>query len=174
MALSTYPLDGAPIVARNFSLIFLRGRVMRSYGLGLRVTATLQWGRTSMSAEGARVGHAGSRRRRASMGPHFYECGREYRQRRRLPDAGASMGPHFYECGRRLVTFQSSLVRKLQWGRTCMSAEGTKAIPMTTRIYLLQWGRTCMSAEGQSPDSPVMSTRCASMGPHLYECGRTI
>jgi hypothetical protein len=37
MALSTYPLDGAPIVARNFSLIFLRGRVMRSYGLGLRL-----------------------------------------------------------------------------------------------------------------------------------------
>ena len=37
MALSTYPRVSAPIAARISSFIFLRERIMRSYGLGRRL-----------------------------------------------------------------------------------------------------------------------------------------
>ena len=85
----------------------------------------LQWGRTFSSAESDKRPRRHLWRNQASMGPHFFKCGKcwtdFYVEMRRL---SASMGPHFFKCGKKLrrIASESNQVL-LQWGRTFSSAE---------------------------------------------------
>ena len=60
----------------------------------------------------------------ASMGPHFFKCGKRVGAQSHHPPAVASMGPHFFKCGKIKKESQQALVQSaLQWGRTFSSAE---------------------------------------------------
>ena len=86
---------------------------------------TLQWGRTFSSAESTRLPTTGRRRDKASMGPHFFKCGKT-----NIVVAGHTYKP-----------------LELQWGRTFSSAERRRKSEMISSTASLQWGRTFSSAE---------------------------
>ena len=114
--------------------------------------AMLQWGRTFSSAERFdSAEEARSYAETASMGPHFFKCGKNgsrsdtaspsngfngaalFQVRKDPVEMGvdptqtkASMGPHFFKCGKRKVQVncnKNGVV--LQWGRTFSSAESS-------------------------------------------------
>ena len=109
----------------------------------------------------------------ASMGPHFFKCGKKWTKRRRLLAAisfngaalfqvrkgsqswegaegedGASMGPHFFKCGK-----QCSFCWRFIGGYASMGPHFFKCgkpaflrgLPLMDAA--LQWGRTFSSAE---------------------------
>ena len=61
----------------------------------------LQWGRTFSSAERYDYAELVYRDVTASMGPHFFKCGKFIAtDRDGFADLFASMGPHFFKCGK--------------------------------------------------------------------------
>ena len=121
-------------------------------GNGTFRNISLQWGRTFSSAERKIQSGKPTGRRKASMGPHFFKCGKMLRipcvyrfparfngaalfQVRKAVMLGpvvpgwrrASMGPHFFKCGKESLLIDSHLSAcQLQWGRTFSSAERKK------------------------------------------------
>ena len=61
----------------------------------------LQWGRTFSSAERSPFTKAAVADLPASMGPHFFKCGKVDGINHRAERSLASMGPHFFKCGKR-------------------------------------------------------------------------
>ena len=60
----------------------------------------------------------------------------------------ASMGPHFFKCGKRgEYDREAAGLKKLQWGRTFSSAERPGQALRAQYHATLQWGRTFSSAE---------------------------
>ena len=110
----------------------------------------------------------------------------------------ASMGPHFFKCGKSKYTpAPTSSARELQWGRTFSSAErwkkgnlcgvlcfcfngaalfqvrkGMNPAAHVLHVFVLQWGRTFSSAERPPPLNQEATRRSASMGPHFFKCGK--
>ena len=110
---------------------------------------------------------------KASMGPHFFKCGKKSGRDNSRPPTRASMGPHFFKCGKVWISLPSSLYPSmLQWGRTFSSAESVESRMCQSVGVSLQWGRTFSSAERALPI--VVHARCwgASMGPHFFKCGK--
>ena len=60
----------------------------------------LQWGRTFSSAESHSLYDEDFRKCEASMGPHFFKCGKTAMAASIEAAAMASMGPHFFKCGK--------------------------------------------------------------------------
>ena len=162
--------------------------------------AKLQWGRTFSSAE-SRLHHWNYPRRLvASMGPHFFKCGKEAKEwMLESIKQMASMGPHFFKCGkskpkasgpRRVRRFNGAALfqvrkvdlliaqlgdnEKLQWGRTFSSAESPHGILARLQPSKLQWGRTFSSAERSSCRKENVRDCGASMGPHFFKCGKPV
>ena len=133
----------------------------------------------------------------ASMGPHFFKCGKTTKGSESGNSFRASMGPHFFKCGKLVssggvyigrVCFNGAAlfqVRKgeqaskraswqasLQWGRTFSSAERWDDGDWKRDFILLQWGRTFSSAERAGRLFPVGLFSAASMGPHFFKCGK--
>ena len=61
---------------------------------------SLQWGRTFSSAEKRDVSAVFVAGVLASMGPHFFKCGKSQRRNFFVAHRRASMGPHFFKCGK--------------------------------------------------------------------------
>ena len=89
-------------------------------------------------------------------------------------DSAASMGPHFFKCGKSLARNQRREERfMLQWGRTFSSAERKPNEEMrANRTAGLQWGRTFSSAESAAAEAAKPTIVAASMGPHFFKCGK--
>ena len=110
----------------------------------------LQWGRTFSSAEKCLLARSSTRVNRASMGPHFFKCGKP-----KWRNKGGRGRP------------------ALQWGRTFSSAEKTSAAFCLCLRDRLQWGRTFSSAEKFIEQNEKIIQGIASMGPHFFKCGKT-
>ena len=168
-------------------------------GLSSQFSATanvmLQWGRNLSVAEGAPTcgrrcaaccfnGAATFRlrkvprfrhdrcRRRASMGPQPFGCGRREDGFGWGGGGQASMGPQPFGCGRSIITWlvkpsqcfngaatfrlRKALTRlekfydnpALQWGRNLSVAEGPYKKVRVGAVKMLQWGRNLSVAEG--------------------------
>ena len=109
----------------------------------------LQWGRTFSSAESERPFCIANNGQQASMGPHFFKCGK---------GSNTTLVPAWTPCFNGAALFQ---VRK---GRPIFS--------LLIIGNLLQWGRTFSSAESGSRRDVGAGWRRASMGPHFFKCGK--
>ena len=109
----------------------------------------LQWGRTFSSAES--VGLRLNRRhvRPASMGPHFFKCGKCWRRSPQLAEAIASMGPHFFKCGKVI------------------------SAPLRAFRYWASMGPHFFKCgKVELPATEFLRRIEASMGPHFFKCGK--
>ena len=123
-----------------------RLRKVRAHATEGHATRALQWGRNLSVAEGRWWAGEGGRRRRASMGPQPFGC------------------------GRRVPTPATVMRTALQWGRNLSVAEGSSLAPGALQICALQWGRNLSVAEGRG--GAVRKVAAASMGPQPFGCGR--
>ena len=98
--------------------------------LSLSLSLALQWGRTFSSAESPLAPVAAGATQAASMGPHFFKCGKKSdlegtsarilgfngaalfqvrkgwrKAKEKLGFLNASMGPHFFKCGKRTLRY---------------------------------------------------------------------
>ena len=133
----------------------------------------LQWGRTFSSAESAGASSADVRVRFASMGPHFFKCGKKgaktHEQHIKKRFNGAAL---FQVRKAKIMKPFAHLVSSLQWGRTFSSAERPGSGILYGAPGSLQWGRTFSSAERQRQEGDWNIRRIASMGPHFFKCGK--
>ena len=120
-------LKGLEVLKRGFNGAALLTVRKRRAPFGVRPPgASLQWSRTSYSAETVMRAFLNPQEPRgASMEPHFLQCG-NFGNCEALGSAAppASMEPHFLQCGNWPSTmhrFINSL--RLQWSRTSYSAE---------------------------------------------------
>ena len=72
----------------------------------IQPTLQLQWGRTFSSAERRPLLVFQSFVSVASMGPHFFKCGKGLKRLDKDCASCASMGPHFFKCGKRAAKAQ--------------------------------------------------------------------
>ena len=78
---------------------------------------TLQWGRTFSSAESDPEELKRIAQITASMGPHFFKCGKPPFGVLHDPGAPpASMGPHFFKCGKIPTDIQARLKDEASMG----------------------------------------------------------
>ena len=163
------------------------------------VKARLQWGRTFSSAERQEQRVHAAEQKVASMGPHFFKCGKQSKhcarnswnssfngaalfQVRKATQPTANLTPtELLQWGRTFSSAESNewshLVardfQELQWGRTFSSAERSLArLAMDNETGWLQWGRTFSSAERYNRHDNAQTNRDASMGPHFFKCGK--
>ena len=167
--------------------------------LGKAATAAflLQWGRTFSSAESPEQLRRDHRRPPASMGPHFFKCGKvtclvvprqpmlgfngaALFQVRKAFERIRTIQLYFSFNGAALFQVRKAVTptRKqavpvtLQWGRTFSSAESLPWLAGCRSPPRLQWGRTFSSAERVVADAPRGPADKASMGPHFFKCGK--
>jgi len=130
------------------------------------------------------------------MGPHSFECGNPPTSRPASSISWRFNGAALVRVRKCSFRSPSPLTGTLQWGRTRSSAEisnrfdsgtvagtrfnGAALVRVRKPIWadrvrplaqLLQWGRTRSSAEIYYPRRWGVIRRCASMGPHSFECG---
>ena len=158
----------------------------------------LQWGRTFSSAEsfyqsGLRLSASGAsmgphffkcgkgnirvfekRPKRASMGPHFFKCGKMAKRFEGVDHWIASMGPHFFKCGKgREIGQRRKKVSRLQWGRTFSSAESWYHLAVQTGWELRFNGAALFQVrKGLRMRLLADANLAASMGPHFFKCGK--
>ena len=159
----------------------------------------LQWGRTFSSAESSTSAGDPQPHDRASMGPHFFKCGKHspasHSKRHNLGFNGAAL---FQVRKGRSTSQKLQDYWELQWGRTFSSAE-RRAMASAGETFFarfngaalfqvrkdqmadcrvdrrrgrLQWGRTFSSAESLNLSSLLCVLQLASMGPHFFKCGK--
>ena len=84
----------------------------------------LQWGRTFSSAESRTLNKTQDARSPASMGPHFFKCGKPaFLRGLPLMDAALQWGRTFSSAERNFEPVAPNIIAALQWGRTFSSAE---------------------------------------------------
>ena len=137
------------------------------------IARLLQWGRTFSSAERGTVGVEVLSQKLASMGPHFFKCGKGakngWTRRRKLcfngaalfqvrkgawpisyssARASASMGPHFFKCGKGASRIPLLLPERASMGPHFFKC-GKFFRPKRPHVFAV-----------------------ASMGPHFFKCGK--
>ena len=110
----------------------------------------LQWGRTFSSAEKPPTLVGFQKSLIASMGPHFFKCGKNCARIQHGLTDGASMGPHFFKCGK---------VGGWQINRLAVGA--------SMGPHFFKCGKRL--AVGKS----IGVGGWASMGPHFFKCGKS-
>ena len=138
-------------------------------------TPSLQWGRTFSSAESTIPHRLLGDGPNSFNGAALFQVRKEGNYGRRQKEHRlASMGPHFFKCGKpRSWRKRKANGAALQWGRTFSSAESRHQAAFSPRRGLLQWGRTFSSAESPKKKGNMTVTIIASMGPHFFKCGKS-
>ena len=85
----------------------------------------------------------------------------------------ASMGPHFFKCGK-AIPFGMATREKTSFNGAALFQVRKDAVDLAKQILAagLQWGRTFSSAESLKSKGTSVSARKASMGPHFFKCGK--
>ena len=112
---------------------------------------SLQWGRTFSSAERIQRASEHLLRRRSSMGPHFFKCGKRGFDRANKQSKESSMGPHFFKCGKPPQPFFPH-----------------PHIPVFNGAALFQVRKAFIAGECKRNGKP------SSMGPHFFKCGKWV
>ena len=109
----------------------------------------------------------------ASMGPHFFKCGKKRQELNYAKRKEASMGPHFFKCGKYCLFVMGP------HGPECFNGAALFQVRKAGSPFesfqndnWLQWGRTFSSAERPAPASRQAFSPAASMGPHFFKCGK--
>ena len=76
----------------------------------------LQWGRTFSSAESFWIVVNYAAGNPASMGPHFFKCGKTSNVMKSRHQRRASMGPHFFKCGKHLLPNRYHILKLASMG----------------------------------------------------------
>ena len=137
----------------------------------------------------------------ASMGPHFFKCGKGRRRSWRLPRgsrfngaalfqvrkangfarlifraASASMGPHFFKCGKFIVVSFAAANRGRRFNGAALfqvrKVVQSPAVPPVSA--LLQWGRTFSSAERRNQTSIGIRPIRSFNGAALFQVRKAI
>ena len=160
----------------------------------------LQWGRTFSSAETPSGEQMTPPAKAASMGPHFFKCGNQFKLSSVTAIELASMGPHFFKCGNvHMKKWSHRRKRAASMGPhffKCGNEFKEKNLQadddsfngaalfqvrkletvrqrIMMRFFQLQWGRTFSSAETAVPRGSQWIDWRASMGPHFFKCGNS-
>ena len=112
----------------------------------------------------------------ASMGPHFFKCGKYLRTGNPIPATIASMGPHFFKCGKQRSVWRSLLPKTCFNGAALFQVrkvpECITPLPQDFRSFngaaLFQVRKVVSNACAYNAAS------CASMGPHFFKCGKNL
>ena len=133
----------------------------------------LQWGRTFSSAERQANAIGRSDSSAASMGPHFFKCGKQSRRSRPRNDESGFNGAALFQVRKAInLAGTKSTTGRLQWGRTFSSAErqtdeftanGGRVGFNGAALFQVRKGRAAL-ASGKG--------LWASMGPHFFKCGK--
>ena len=135
----------------------------------------------------------------ASMGPHFFKCGKGHHEcymKTRLnslqwgrtfssaeswlnyggkaEESEASMGPHFFKCGKGRGHKGKKKSQESSFnGAALFQVRKGPTTRMSAMCFIvLQWGRTFSSAERKSISIVCLVFFAASMGPHFFKCGK--
>ena len=164
--------DGNTFICFNGAALFQVRKAESRLAAPTRL-AGLQWGRTFSSAESLRILVDDVFGSQASMGPHFFKCGKASCADRLTHSEPSFNGAALFQVRK------AALLRgdwwhseKLQWGRTFSSAESKTAAITMKDMDLLQWGRTFSSAESREARRHLPGVSSASMGPHFFKCGK--
>ena len=118
----------------------------------------LQWGRTFSSAESTSAAETSCQAFSGFNGAALFQVRKvNYSEQAIVACRQASMGPHFFKCGKLARTSMRTAGKDLlQWGRTFSSAERWITRRRMDYSQTLQWGRTFSSAErsSEAPDAP--------------------
>ena len=153
----------------NGAALFQVRKVFRRFrGGGVR--KKLQWGRTFSSAESRQGRQHGVRVPLASMGPHFFKCGKNRHLSGGLLRADRFNGAALFQVRKDPSGSPSgSPSSPLQWGRTFSSAESSPMDLITPLDFSLQWGRTFSSAERGGAVGKNRWRRCSFNGAALFQ-----
>ena len=163
------------------------------------MTPSLQWGRTFSSAESRHAGDLSYARRtsfngaalfqvrkgmgyymtpetvrQASMGPHFFKCGKFVRPQHRIASVPlASMGPHFFKCGKHGLAWVNNLRgRRFNGAALFQVRKAPSSVSINPRTNSFNGAALFQVRKGaECWPSPGLGAR-ASMGPHFFKCGK--
>ena len=160
----------------------------------------LQWGRTFSSAERTCQKAAVPARHAASMGPHFFKCGKLYpissgsqvffcfngaalfqvrKDKLKVQPCDklevASMGPHFFKCGKLVIT-QPRRWRESSFNGAALFQvrKGSMEAGICEGGGRLQWGRTFSSAESQHLGLLYRSRASSFNGAALFQVRKVV
>ena len=102
------------------------------------------------------AGVVGGNQLLASMGPHFFKCGKASQQIKILDTfASASMGPHFFKCGKSAEKDPEKRANLGFNGAALFQVRKERREESHPELNpMLQWGRTFSSAESAAHGAP--------------------
>ena len=158
----------------------------------------LQWGRTFSSAERQKKRQQAAKKSRASMGPHFFKCGKRSRTKVIIMSKISFNGAALFQVRKgQLSSLTALFTALLQWGRTFSSAESSDvktamktklsgfngaALFQVRKVGECKLNNTMKTSfngaalfqvrkGGRNLGGRVIKRR-ASMGPHFFKCGK--